>query len=734
MMSSVRVFELAREYGIDSKVLIDRISSIGINASDHLTALDSDTVDRVRELLRNSPSGGVVEERVTRTVVRRRARRGRESDAAVDTVASDISPPSAEPGVEVAAVPEDVPEVAEAPSPGSEAAETAAPSADAPAAEVEHSPEPGEAPAETAPAEPPAEPGEPTPEPPASAPPHLTVVTAPPPEAEDAPEATVTAQVVAPPADAARRRPTMERAVIVLTEADRRVAEAVARTRAEKGYDTTRTGHQSDPTQIRREPALRPGQRAAPPGPVTPGARVAADPAKKRSPGKRLVYDKKREHLLRRGMLDHDEIFRGGRPKKKKARVKKSFANSLTAMKEAKRVVKMGEAITISELAMAMMVKGTEVIQKLMSLGVMATVNQAIDLETAQLVADEFEWRVESVAFDLSDYLELVEETDENMQPRPPVVTVMGHVDHGKTSLLDCIRKTRVVDGEAGGITQHMGAYVVELPDRGKVVFIDTPGHEAFTAMRARGTQATDIVVLVVAADDGVMPQTIESINHARAAKVPIVVAINKIDKNNANPDRVLTELSEHGLVSEEWGGDTITARISALKNEGIEGLLEQILLQAEVLELRANPSKAARGVVLEGRLERGRGPVATLLGLAGTLEVGDTIVSGTTMGRVRAMNDDRGNAVKLASPSMPVEVIGLSSVPNASDEFYKVKDEKAAQKIVSHQEDEVRKTAQVAAPRVSLDSLHEMLKQGAVNELKIIVKADVHGSTRFRS
>jgi translation initiation factor IF-2 len=444
-----------------------------------------------------------------------------------------------------------------------------------------------------------------------------------------------------------------------------------------------------------------------------------------------LVYDKRRDHLRRRGLLEHDDIFRGGRGKKKRPKSKRSAGSTQqTIMKDAKRVVKMGEGITVGELAQAMMVKSTEVIQKLMALGEMATVNQAIDFDTASMVAEEFNWRVESVAFDVTDYVEEVIADESDLVARPPVVTVMGHVDHGKTSLLDCIRNTRVTDGEAGGITQHIGAYRVNLPDKGTVVFIDTPGHEAFTAMRARGAKATDIVILVVAADDGVMPQTIEAINHAQAAEVPIIVAVNKIDKQNANTEKVLSGLSEHGLVSEEWGGQDVFCQVSALKNEGIDHLLEMVLLQAEVMELKANATVPARGLILEGRLEKGRGPVATILVQEGTLRVGDTIVSNTVSGRIRALHDDQGNKVDEAGPSMPVEVLGLSGVPEASEDFLKVKDDKAASKIVDHRVAANRIAAQAKnRPVVSLDNLHEMLEAGEVLDLKIIVKADVHGS-----
>ena len=501
---------------------------------------------------------------------------------------------------------------------------------------------------------------------------------------------------------------------------NRQVLDAVARTRAEKGYDRS-ASHDAEPQPRRNAPAApneQPGNDNRSPS-----------NAKKRS-GRRLVYDKRRDQLHRRGLVDADNIYLRGSGKKRQKKKRKSAVQvSTVAMKDSKRVVKMGKAITIGDLAQSMMVKSTDVIAKLMGLGMMATINEMIDFDTATMLADEFGWRVESVAFDLTDYVDQIDEENDKVVGRAPVVTIMGHVDHGKTSLLDAIRKSRVAAKEAGGITQHIGAYAVELPKRGRVVFIDTPGHQAFTAMRARGSQATDIVVLVVAADDGVMPQTIESINHARAADVPLIVAVNKMDKDGANPDRVMTELSEHNLVPEDWGGETQMVKLSALKGEGLDELLEAILLQAEILELEASVKQAAEGVVLEGRLERGRGPVATLLVQQGVLKQGDHIVSGVVSGRIRAMTDSYGKRLKEAGPSTPVEVIGLSGVPSSTERFIKVANDKAASKIVAHRSEEARAEQQAKQKKVSLDSLREMLDAQQVEELKVIVKADVHGS-----
>ena len=389
--------------------------------------------------------------------------------------------------------------------------------------------------------------------------------------------------------------------------------------------------------------------------------------------------------------------------------------------------IKVGETITVKELASKMTYPVTDVIKKLMLLGTMATINQELDFETASLIAEEFGIAVEELPpeVDLTEIPE-VEDAPEKLQLRPPVVTVMGHVDHGKTSLLDAIRKTSVTSSEAGGITQHIGAYQVMCNGQ-KIVFLDTPGHEAFTAMRARGAQVTDIAVLVVAADDGVMPQTLEAINHAKAAKVPIVVAITKIDKPGANPDHVKQQLAEHELIPEEWGGQTIMVPVSAKKKTGISDLLEMILLVAEVQELKANPNREARGVIIEARLDKGRGPVASVLVQNGTLRIGDFIIAGTACGKVRAMVNDRGENVKKAGPSMPVEVLGLSDVPEAGDELA-VLDEKLA-KTIAEKRIEKQRNELMRSKKVSLDDLFNQINQGDIKELNLLVKADVQGS-----
>jgi translation initiation factor IF-2 len=388
------------------------------------------------------------------------------------------------------------------------------------------------------------------------------------------------------------------------------------------------------------------------------------------------------------------------------------------------------DTIVVSELASRLKVTATEVIKKLMGLGVMATINEEIDFDTASLVAEELGAKVEKEVIVTIEERLIDDSADkeEDLEPRAPVVVVMGHVDHGKTSLLDYIRNTNVASGEAGGITQAIGAYQVQVNGK-PITFLDTPGHEAFTAMRARGAMVTDIAILVVAADDGIMPQTVESINHAKAANIPIIVAVNKMDKPHADPERIKQQLTEYELVCEEWGGDTIICPISAKTGMGIEDLLESVSLVAEMGELKANPNRAAKGAVIEARLDKGRGPVATLLVQNGTLHQGDVIIAGTSVGRIRAMTDFKGRKLKDAGPSVPVEIIGMGEVPGAGDEFHAVADEKMARELVEQRKQEQKDKANAPAQKLSLEDLFSQIQQGELKNLNIIVKADVQGS-----
>ena len=419
-----------------------------------------------------------------------------------------------------------------------------------------------------------------------------------------------------------------------------------------------------------------------------------------------------------------DEFVRG---KKKKKVAQKTFIEPI----KIEKAYMTAETITVRDLTERIGKPAGEIIKKLMMLGIIATINNELDYDTANLVASEFGVELEmKLAETAEDALEKedVEDSEENLEPRPPVVTIMGHVDHGKTSLLDYIRNTRVTAGEAGGITQHIGAYTVDLNGQ-KITFLDTPGHEAFTSMRMRGAQSTDIAVLVVAADDGVMPQTIEAINHAKAAGVQTIVAINKMDKPTADPDRIKQQLTEYGLITEEWGGDTIMVPVSALTGEGVDQLLEMILLVAEVQDYRANPNRKARGIIIEARLDKGRGPVATVLVKNGTLNVGDTIVAGTAYGRVRAMVNDRGERVKCAGPSDPVEVIGFNDVPEAGELISAVDDEKLSRQVAEERKDKLRAAMVKSQQKTTLDDLFSQISAGQIKDLNLIIKADVQGS-----
>jgi translation initiation factor IF-2 len=480
-----------------------------------------------------------------------------------------------------------------------------------------------------------------------------------------------------------------------------------------------------------KEPVAPAAREAAPSEPAQPAQPKVVEPAgKPPTDGKVVPMRPRREEPAtteaERVVAPAAAVEKVPEPAPAAPAVEKPAAAEAPAAEMGPReILRLPESITVAELAERMGKKIGEVIRELVGMGVMATINQPLDADKVKAVAARFGFDAEMRSLEDRDLLE--EEADPTLlQPRSPVVTVMGHVDHGKTSLLDMIRKTRVTEQEFGGITQHIGAYQVET-SHGKVTFLDTPGHEAFTAMRARGAQATDIVILVVAADDGVMPQTVEAINHAKAATVPIIVAVNKVDKADANPDRVKQELVNHGLVPEEWGGQTIFVNTSAKKGTGVEQLLEMTALQAEVMELKANPNRAARGVVVEAKLDRGRGPVATVLIQQGTLHEGDIVVVGQHYGRVRAMFNDRRQRVKTAGPVDPVEMLGLSGVPSAGDVLRSVDDERKARQMAMRRHEQERKVT--VSARVTLADLHKQIEAGEVKELRVILKGDVHGS-----
>ena len=440
------------------------------------------------------------------------------------------------------------------------------------------------------------------------------------------------------------------------------------------------------------------------------------------SEGKKSLVDEYEEELA--------ESLNKGVKKKKKTKKELEQEEVERNAEAACGVIEIGETITVKELCEKLGKPTNDVIKNLIFLGVMAGVNQEIDFTTAEKLCEKYEVLVEKKEeeTELEAFEEDTDVVEENLVKRPPIVTIMGHVDHGKTSLLDAIRHAKVTASEAGGITQHIGAYTVSLNGE-KITFLDTPGHEAFTAMRARGAQVTDIVILVVAADDGIMPQTKEAINHCKAADVPMIDAINKIDRPGANVDRVKQELTEHGLVSEDWGGDTICVPVSAKTGENLESLLEMVLLTAEMQELKADPNRKAKGTVIEAKLDKGRGAVASLLIQNGTLNVGDSILVGSTYGRIRAMFDDRGKKIKSAGPSIPVEILGLSEVPAAGDRFIVCKDEKTARNMADLRKQKIKADSHQASNRVSLEDLYSQIQEGKVKELAIVVKADVQGS-----
>ncbi len=455
---------------------------------------------------------------------------------------------------------------------------------------------------------------------------------------------------------------------------------------------------------------------------------VEEPPPKKRLLKRRIVEETEFEVEKKYPRGPREQVVKPVKVPRKKVEFVPPKKTMITTPKPIKRVIRVAEVIMVSELAKRMGVKAKEVIKTLMELGTIVNINQTIDADLASLIGSEFGYEVEKVSLEREELLERKEDSPEQLKPRRPVVTIMGHVDHGKTLLLDAIRKTHMVEDEAGGITQHIGAYDVAL-DHGHIVFIDTPGHEAFTAMRARGAQVTDIVVLVVAADDGVMPQTIEAINHAKAANVPIIVAINKIDKPNINVDKVKRDLAEYQLVPEGWGGNTLFAEVSAKQKIGITELLELILIQAEVLELKANPDKMARGTIIEARLDRGRGVVATVLVQEGTLKVGDSFITGMNYGRIRAIMDYRGQRIEEAGPSMPVEVVGFTGLPEGGEAFIVLDDDRITKQIGLYRQEKRRGKELARSSKVSLEELYAKIQEGEVKELNIIIKADAQGS-----
>jgi translation initiation factor IF-2 len=701
-MAKIKVHELAKELNVSPKDLIAQLEKLQIRGKKPQNSLEDDEAARARAALapverpqvvvgqekvmeRTIAAEGeaqgeiqahetVVERRVRANVIRRRVSR------------VEVAPPPSAPQPIIEEREEQV--EATEPAPVETIPEEAAPPSPP---EIEEAPPPS-------PEEPISEPVTLEAEPPKQAP-----AMAPPPPPE--PQKPVAAEPVRPQPQLPVEEPF--KGARVLGRIDLRPVTRV----------------EPKPTPMLRPVKVEPPAAAPKEGAATDEAEKAAKAGKKK---KRVI---KKQDILE---FREQEIRSLRAPKKRRAIPgKEQRKTEITVPKASKRVIRISEVISVGELARAIGVKVGEVIKKLMDLGMMATINQMLEADTAAYVAAEFDYQVENVAFNAESALEVRNETEESpeaLELRPPVVTIMGHVDHGKTSLLDAIRSANVAAGEAGGITQHIGAYHVQVNGR-RVTFLDTPGHEAFTAMRARGAKVTDIVVLVVAADDGVKPQTVEAIHHARAAEVPVIVAVNKMDKPEANLERVKQELSTHGLSPEEWGGSTIFVPVSARTKDGVPNLLEMLQLQAEVLELKANPTKLARGTIVEAKLDRARGPVATVLVQEGTLRVGDPFVCGVFQGRVRAMIDDLGRKIEEAAPSMPVEILGLQGVPQAGDAFVVLTDEAKARQIAEHRQSKQRESELVKTSKVSLEDLYDQIKTGAVKELRVVLKADVHGS-----
>jgi translation initiation factor IF-2 len=680
-MAKKRVHELAKELGLENKELITRLEGLGITVKSHASSLEDHEIERVREDLQATSPRQIVEERIKTTVIRRRAVR-----TPVEATESDETE-------EAKSIPASEKAAPEIPESQKHKEEPSAKPSDAAAEAKKETAQPEMVAGQTG---------------------HGDAVTAT--DVASGEAAATDPEIVSvkpkpPPVILPVKPPIMSRHKITKPEVKK---------------------------DIPVKGSVKPGEALTPPS-DDKAIKRDFDKTKKKGKGpvevfieeekevpRRKVIEKKIEKKIRKVDDDREVVFSKWREDKKSApvRMKKT---EITVPKAIKRRIRVGETISTGELAKRMGVKASEVINKLMGMGVMAAINQAIDYDIAVLVASEFSFQVEKTELEFEETMIRAEAAEENLKPRAPIVTIMGHVDHGKTSLLDAIRQTNVIDGEAGGITQAIGAYHVHIKGR-DIVFLDTPGHEAFTAMRARGAQVTDIVVLVVAADDGVMGQTIEAINHSKVAGVPIMVAINKIDKPGADPEKIKQSLTEYGLVSEQWGGDTIFSEVSAKMKIGIEELLELILLQADVMELKADPDVSARGIIVEAKLDRGRGPVATVLIGQGTLREGDAFVSKTEFGRVRAMINDQGRRVKEAGPAMPVEVIGFSSVPQTGAEFVCVEDEKKARSIADYWIRKTREKELSASSKITLEQLYQKIKEG-VKDLNVIIKADVQGS-----
>ncbi len=666
-MAKVRVYELAKELDMESTKLVEELKAGGLKIKNYMSTLDEEAARKARDIVHGVTSEVIEEKRIKPTVIRRRKKMVKVE--AEKPEAKEIEEKEPEPVVEKEGEPI-------APEPVEEVI----------AQEEEKAL----------------------------------------PEEEKVPEKSETVKVLEKPkakVKKPKKRSKEQPAKIIKMPEEGPLREVIAKEKEEKD-------------QVIKPVVEEPQAEDAKAEPEKEKVKPAKKKRDKKKGDKAGIEEKVPVRYKKLEVFERADLYEDRRPrlkdrkatKKSKEAVKKMKRTEITVPKAIKRRLKVQEEVTVAELARAMGVKSVQLIKKLMALGVMTNINKAIDFETASLIADDFGYELELDLFEVGRMIDKVEDRPEELKPRPPVVTIMGHVDHGKTSLLDYIRKSNIIGGESGGITQHIGAYYVETKG-GDIVFLDTPGHEAFTAMRARGAKVTDIIILVVAADDGVMPQTKEAINHARAANIPIIVAINKIDKPEADPEKVVRELAKMDLAPEEWGGETIFGRISAKTGEGVDELMELILLQAEMLELKANPDKDARGTIIEAQLDRGKGSVATVLIKEGTLKQGDFFICGENYGRVRAMLNNRGKKMISAGPSVPVEIYGISGVPMSGDEFIVVKDEKIARQVASYRLAKLKEKEKVKRGIVSLDDLYDKIREGEIKELNIILKGDVQGS-----
>ncbi len=718
-MAKMKVFELAKKLKVDDGALLSKIQEMGIEIDDPEMTLEPEEVKVLEDKITMEKSADVVEERIKPTVIRRRAKKKPQEDLPKEEMKQEEAVETAEVAEAVEGEAVAAPKEKKKPEDKKEAKKKEPPEAEK--ADKKKKPKKKDEEIEAKEE----------------------------PKAEEVPVKDEGAVDEAAGVSEDKGKRVLRKRLKTVSKDEiteilrpkviqKPKKEEVARTKDKKvkkdkrGKEALPDAVKTAPAPVKKETEKRRRRKKRQQGDVST------------EPQKRSL--KKREVLIRTddtGKWEEGKQFKKEKrrkPKKKEAKsarpAKKVFKKPLiTTPKASKRVIKIEEVISVGELARKMGVKAADIIKKLMELGVQATsINNVIDLDTASLVAQDYEYEVENVAFEEESIIKDVEDSEEDLILRPPVVTIMGHVDHGKTTLLDAIRETNVVGGELGGITQHIGAYEVDLGDK-KIVFLDTPGHEAFTTMRARGAEVTDIVILVVAADDGVMPQTVEAINHAKAADVPIIVAINKIDRPDANPEKIKKNLMEYGLISEEMGGETIFVEISAKERKNLSGLLEMIAIQAEVLELSANPNKSARGVVVEAKLDRGRGPIATVLVKEGTLKVGDYFIMGLYGGRARALINDKGENIESAGPSIPAEVLGLGGVPDAGDPMIVVESEKDAKDIATHRQLKSREKEMVVPHvKATLEDLYERIQKEGEQELNLIIKADVQGSVEALS